>query len=687
MSTFTDRLGGIRSELAYKAPCRVASTGPLTLSGFQTIDGETLADGDPNLRVLVKDQTDQTQNGIYDAQSGNWSRSKDFDANGKFIRGTRVNVVLGTVGAGAYAISTADPITIGTSNIVFTGVATTDINLNDVDFTQTGSSTIRPLQNKLAETISALDFGADNTGVSDSTSAINAAIATGKLVHLTKGTYKVSTLALTANGQGLIGDGIGQTILTSASTTAPMITVADGLNYNEIAGLTLTRSVTATSSAFGIKTLGTSDQQHYHDLWIEKQYIGLVLGPTAYSEVEDTIVISSVSHGFILTNTASMGTLQWTLNHCLSEENGGSGFAVAAVTGPGSITLGEWNNCTTFANTNYGMAFLGLSDTPINDVRIHFGFIGQDGLSEIYLDTYATSAHYISDCFTELAGTGTTGPGLATPASHLGSGVEVTANNAIVIINGVVSNGHSQSGCVMSASAIGQIIGCRFSNNGNYGVAFADGSKMMMSSSSFTGNFTANTNFANNGSQAKVSGCFPESVNTYPVYTSSGKVGIGGSPSNALDVVLGSSGAVQTVRNFNNFSSSGTVAQFIAATGSSSAYTQMIQNDGGTLSSQFLSGPGNTGGMFVGTVGAYPVAVITNAQTRMTVDGSGNVVVGSGSVAPSATNGFLFIPLSTSAPSGTPASYGGRVPLVFDSADNKLYLYNGTKWIGTAMST
>lgn len=61
-----------------KEAVRVASTAniDLTTGGLLTIDGVTVADGD---RVLVKDQTTASENGIYDASTGAWSRSSDFD--------------------------------------------------------------------------------------------------------------------------------------------------------------------------------------------------------------------------------------------------------------------------------------------------------------------------------------------------------------------------------------------------------------------------------------------------------------------------------------------------------------------------------------------------------------------------------------------------------------------------------
>lgn len=61
---------------SWKDSVRAATTGNITLSGIQTIDGVVLADGD---RVLVKDQTDASENGIYEVSSGAWTRTDDAD--------------------------------------------------------------------------------------------------------------------------------------------------------------------------------------------------------------------------------------------------------------------------------------------------------------------------------------------------------------------------------------------------------------------------------------------------------------------------------------------------------------------------------------------------------------------------------------------------------------------------------
>ena len=115
MSNLTDRIGGARTSLAAKAPCRVATTANITLSGYQTIDGVALAAGDAVLRVLVKDQTDTTENGIWDAGPTAWTRSKDCNRSDDLQNGTMVYAGAGTVGTGWYRCVGTDPIVIGTS--------------------------------------------------------------------------------------------------------------------------------------------------------------------------------------------------------------------------------------------------------------------------------------------------------------------------------------------------------------------------------------------------------------------------------------------------------------------------------------------------------------------------------------------------------------------------------------------
>ena len=113
----TDRTTGLVGHTGIKAPVKVASTANLTLSGEQTIDGIACVDGD---RVLVKDQTTASENGIWVVDTGSWSRAKDFNGSYDAVRGTMVRVNQGDSHAsGLFVLTTTDPITIGTTSLTF----------------------------------------------------------------------------------------------------------------------------------------------------------------------------------------------------------------------------------------------------------------------------------------------------------------------------------------------------------------------------------------------------------------------------------------------------------------------------------------------------------------------------------------------------------------------------------------
>jgi len=80
-----------------------ATTGVVALNGAQTIDGHAIqltTSTTPGNRVLVKDQVDQTQNGIYLANAGQWARSADARTAGPLGQGQLVTCNGGNANAG-----------------------------------------------------------------------------------------------------------------------------------------------------------------------------------------------------------------------------------------------------------------------------------------------------------------------------------------------------------------------------------------------------------------------------------------------------------------------------------------------------------------------------------------------------------------------------------------------------------
>ncbi len=97
-----------------------------------TIDGVSLTAG---TRVLIKNQTTQTQNGIYtvtNAGSGAaaWvlTRATDFDSVAQMIVGQTIEVYSGTVNAVSIFMLTSSVTAIGTTNITFSEISASGIS-------------------------------------------------------------------------------------------------------------------------------------------------------------------------------------------------------------------------------------------------------------------------------------------------------------------------------------------------------------------------------------------------------------------------------------------------------------------------------------------------------------------------------------------------------------------------------
>lgn len=56
----------------------------------------------------------------------------------------------------------------------------------------------------------------------------------------------------------------------------------------------------------------------------------------------------------------------------------------------------------------------------------------------------------------------------------------------------------------------------------------------------------------------------------------------------------------------------------------------------------------------------------------------GSFIIGTAALSTSATDGFLYLPSCAGAPTGTPTSRTGTVASVYDSTNNRIYVYNGS---------
>ncbi|WP_323994693.1 GDSL-type esterase/lipase family protein [Aeromonas hydrophila] len=119
-STPTDRLYGLTTSVAVKAPVQISADYNITLFGQQSITSSTFtgtrtrvtSDG---MRVLLINQSNPVENGIWEAKTAAWVRAPDFDGARDGVNGTLVFSIDGD----CWQAVAADPLHIGYDPINF----------------------------------------------------------------------------------------------------------------------------------------------------------------------------------------------------------------------------------------------------------------------------------------------------------------------------------------------------------------------------------------------------------------------------------------------------------------------------------------------------------------------------------------------------------------------------------------
>lgn len=107
----------VAQSLDIKQSVRVATTENITLSGILTIDEVELVAGN---RVLVKDQTNKTENGIYIVSDSTWTRSLDADSPEEVNGGLFTFVEEGTSNHDTgWVLSTDGEVILGSTDLTF----------------------------------------------------------------------------------------------------------------------------------------------------------------------------------------------------------------------------------------------------------------------------------------------------------------------------------------------------------------------------------------------------------------------------------------------------------------------------------------------------------------------------------------------------------------------------------------
>ena len=302
----------------------------LTNAGAQAalvIDGVTLSVAD---RVLIYQQTTQTENGIYvvtdvGSVSTNWILTRSSDAD-TFVsasptglsEGSTVFVQQGTTGAGGtYTCNTVGTITFGTTNITFAQISSAQIYSAGTGLTLSGTqfSLTSPVATTLGGT-GLTTFGATNRAIfSSGTTTLTA----GTLPTAAGGTGQTTY----TDGQLLIGKTSDGLLAKATLTQGTGITITNGTGAITVTNSAPDQTVALTGG--GTTTIGGS----YPSFSISSadQYVGTVTSV----DVSGGTTGLTTSGGPITTS----GTI--TLAGTLAVANGGTG--VTSSTGSVAVVL------------------------------------------------------------------------------------------------------------------------------------------------------------------------------------------------------------------------------------------------------------------------------------------------------------------------------------------------------------
>lgn len=221
----------------WKPSVRAATTAAVTLAtaleNGDTLDGVTLATGN---RVLVKNQADATENGIYVvAASGAPTRSSDADTAAEITASFAVFVEEGTVNADSgWTLTNNGAVTVGTTELTFT------------QFTGLGQITAGAGLTKTANTLDVVAGTGITVNANDV--AINTAVVARKF---------------TAN----LGDGTNTayTVTHGFNTRTVVVAVYDAVTYEEVYAditrtgvdtVTVTFAAAPTADAYKVVVIG-----------------------------------------------------------------------------------------------------------------------------------------------------------------------------------------------------------------------------------------------------------------------------------------------------------------------------------------------------------------------------------------------------------------------------------------------
>lgn len=253
--------------LSWKNPVAVATTANITLSGEQTIDGILTSAS----RVLVKDQSTASGNGIYLTASGAWTRSTDADTAAE-LEGATVLVQKGSINADRVYTQTADGITLGSTSLVWSQISGGGTAWGTITGTLSAQTDLQTALNAKAATSTTLNINGVSQDLSANRTWKTALADTGVL----------TSVGITYNSASTINIGavVGQVV---DNETNPLIPTVTSVSYAGATNVTVTTVGSGAASYIMLSSAGVISFQNTFPTSTERKskiYIGKVGHPT-----------------------------------------------------------------------------------------------------------------------------------------------------------------------------------------------------------------------------------------------------------------------------------------------------------------------------------------------------------------------------------------------------------------------
>lgn len=398
----------VAAGLDLKDSCRVATTANITLSGTQTIDGVAVS---ADQRVLVKNQSTASENGIYLCKAGSWARSSDLAA-GDDAAGVFTFIEEGTANSdkGFVCTSNSGAAVVGTNNLSFSQFSDTGTITAGDGLQKVGQEISANLDGStLAASASGLkvaDLGIANAQISNS-----AAIAVSKLAAST-----ISGVTLGGNLASLSPATNGGVLFSSYNGSSAVSNLQ--LDISDLAAAAV--NVAADSIAIYDADADVTGKESIADLMT-------AVAGTALSAASGQLSVSGVGNAQIAADAAI--AVSKLAASTISGVTLGSNLASLSPATNGGILFSSYNGSAAVNNLQLDVS--DLADAAVN--------VGADSIAIYDADADATGKESIADLATAMAGNGISASSGVFAAQNDGSTISVSASGIKVADNGITS--------------------------------------------------------------------------------------------------------------------------------------------------------------------------------------------------------------------------------------------------------